>query len=189
MIINVRGTSGTGKSTVFRKIMEHFPERLRVMKEKRRQPFGYILRRPGRDRPVAVVGHYETPCGGCDTIGSYEEIYDAVRASHDAGMDVLYEGLLISGESARPIKLAKDGYPLHVLALNTPVEVCIASINERRWAKNPDKPPVKERNTIAKARAVEIAMEKIGEAGVPAEWHDRDGTVARALELLEIDDA
>ena len=186
MIINVRGTSGTGKSTVVRNIMKLADGKIRVMKEGRRQPFGYLLTFPGRKRRVALVGHYETPCGGCDTIQSYEDIYNAVRAGDDAGYDVIYEGLLISGEHARPTQLHNEGRDIRVIALNTPLDLCIESINERRWAKNPDKPPVKERNTIAKARAVEIAMQKMTEAGLETYWRDRDGAVALIKELLNV---
>lgn len=110
-----------------------------------------------------------------------------VREAHKAGHDVLYEGLLISGESARPIALHNDGFPIHVVALSTPMDVCIDSINARRREKRgPDAPPVKERNTIAKARAVEIAMGKMSDAGIPCEWHDRDGAFQRVRELLAI---
>ena len=126
-------------------------------------------------------------CGGCDTISDYETIYRLVREADDNKMDVLYEGLLISGESARPISLHQEGRNLHVIALNTPLNVCIASINERRQAKRgPDAPPIKERNTVAKARAVEIAMGKMHDAGIPVEWLDRNAALVRVKELLQL---
>ena len=186
MIINVRGTSGTGKSTVMREVMKGAKSKTRVMRDGRRQPFGYLLQYPGKKNLVAVIGHYETPCGGCDTIQSYEEIYDAVRKADDAGYDVLYEGLLISGEHARPTALHNEGRDIRVIGLSTPLDVCIDSINQRRWAKNPDKPPVKERNTIAKARAVEIAMQKMTEAGLKAVWRDRSNAIRQIKEWLNV---
>lgn len=127
-------------------------------------------------------------CGGCDTLDGYETTYAMLREAHDLGHDVLYEGLLISGESARPIAMHNEGYrPLHVIALSTPIETCIASINARRQEKRgPDAPPVKERNTVAKARAVEIAMDKMEAAGIACEWLDRDAALARVKELLNV---
>lgn len=155
--------------------------RLRLKRSGRKQPTGYLLGRgegnpPGRS--LFIPGHYEVACGGCDTLDGYETIYGMIRDAHKHGHDVLYEGLLISGESARPIALHTDGLPLTVFALNTPIDVCIDSINARRRAKRgPDAPPIKERNTIAKARAVEIAMGKIIDAGIPARWVNRDEAV------------
>lgn len=126
-------------------------------------------------------------CGGCDTISSYEEIYELVRQAHDQGHDVLYEGLLISGEAARPINLHQTGYaPLHTIVLTTPIDVCISSINQRRWAKSPDKPPVKEKNTVAKARAVELASKRLEEAGMEVHRCDRDQAFEKIRELLKI---
>ncbi len=184
MIINIRGTSGSGKSTLMKGVMAQYLHKLNIKKEGRKQPIAHVLQNEGR-RSLLIPGHYGIACGGCDTISSYEEIYDMVRRGDDEGMDVLYEGLLISGESARPIALKQEGRDIHVIALNTPLDVCIASINERRRAKRgPDAPPVKEKNTIAKARAVEIAVRKMQEAGIPCHSLDRDGALAKVRELL-----
>lgn len=173
-IINVRGTSGSGKSTLVRRIMDlyHGP-RLRIKVKGRKQPLATLLQRPD-GRSLFIPGHYETACGGCDTLSGYDQSYGLVKEAYANGHDVLYEGLLISGESQRVIDLHNGGFNVKVIALEVPIEQCIASVNTRRWAKNPDKPPVKERNTIAKARAVEIAMKKMQEAGVPTVWRNRD---------------
>jgi hypothetical protein len=105
----------------------------------------------------------------------------------DHGYDVVYEGLLVSGESARPIVLHEGGYNIRVLALNTPIDVCIDSINQRRQAKKgPDAPPVKERNTIAKARAVQIAMDKMTEAGITCVWASREEALSMLKGWLEL---
>jgi ABC-type dipeptide/oligopeptide/nickel transport system ATPase component len=187
MIINIRGTSGSGKSTLMRSVMALYPGKVRHKVPGRKQPIGYVLSREGGGTSLAVPGHYEVACGGCDTISDYETIYSKIREADGLGLDVLYEGLLISGESARPIQLHNEGRKIHVIALSTPIEVCIASINQRRQEKRgPDAPPVKERNTIAKARAVEIAMGKMADAGIPCEWLDRDAAFLRVRELLGI---
>jgi hypothetical protein len=164
--------------------------RLRFKRDGRKQPLGYLLGRGDNVEPgksLFIPGHYEVACGGCDTLDGYDTIYGLVRTAHAAGHDVLYEGLLISGESARPIALHNEGYPIQVIALNTPIDVCIDSINARRQAKKgPDAPPVKERNTIAKARAVEIAMEKMKEAGIPCQWASRDDALILIRNALRV---
>jgi predicted kinase len=175
MIINIRGTSGSGKSTLVRSITELYERKFPAKVEGRRQPIGYVFTRP-KGKTLAVIGHYETPCGGCDTITDQDEIYRRVRQSHEAGMDVLYEGLLISAETRRCIELHRDfpGY-LQVVALDTPLDVCLASINERRRAKDPDKGDVNPKNTESKFKGVQSAVRKLKSESVPADWWSRDG--------------
>ena len=104
-IINIRGTSGSGKSTLARRIMEQYPHRVVFRREGRKQPIGYLYQRDAspntKGRQLAVIGHYETPCGGCDTIQKMDDIFQLVRDSHEAGHDVLFEGLLISADMKR----------------------------------------------------------------------------------------
>lgn len=187
-IIQVRGTSGSGKSTVVREIMKRYkPGRGKFYRQGRKQPLGYTLINPqlGR-RNLVIVGHYETACGGCDTLPSYDDSIGIVREAHANGYDVLFEGLLISGEVQRCAKLHADGLPFHVIGLEVPLDVCLDSVNQRRWAKNPDKPGVNPRNTEAKYKTVQGAMRKLAEAGVPTEWQTRDGAVERILQLLGV---
>lgn len=177
MIINIRGTSGSGKSTLVRNVLACYESRTVFKEPSRRQPIGYLYHRrktlgqPGRS--LAVVGHYETACGGCDTIPNLERTFELVRQSHAAGHDVLFEGLLISSEVNRTVALHTDGLPLQIIALDTPLDICIESINQRRWAKNPDKPPVATKNTTSKHRAVELSMKRFKEAGLDACWLSR----------------
>jgi len=200
VIINIRGTSGSGKTTLTRKVMELYKSKSAVRVPDRKRPIGYIYQHPHGGRPLGVIGHYETACGGCDTITDQDHIYELVRKSHEAGMDVLYEGLLISAEVNRAVKLHQDGLPLLTVALNTPLEVCLASINERRMAdfnkrlakaeaENAEraakgrklielpepKGEVNPKNTASKFSGVKTSMKRLEEAGVRAVWADRDG--------------
>lgn len=186
MIIQLRGTSGSGKSTVVRSVMMRYgAARQKVMREGRKQPIAYVLpnKTPG-GRSLLIVGHYETACGGCDTLPSYDASIEIVRKGHEHGFDVLFEGLLISGEVARCAKLHEDGLPYVSLGLETPLDVCVDSINQRRRAKDPDKPDVNPRNTEAKFKTVQGAMRKLSERGVRTEWVTRDTALDRILELL-----
>lgn len=186
MIINIRGTSGSGKSTLVRKIVKRYDRRLLVKTEGRKQPIGYIHQVIDQSsgniigRPLAVVGHYETDCGGCDTITSMDDIYARVRAAHDANMDVLYEGLLISADANRVIALHTDGYPVKVVALSTELEVCLASVNHRRrnaaMIKGREyKGDVNPKNTASKFAGVKSSMKRIEAAGLTAVWLSREG--------------
>lgn len=182
-IINLRGTSGSGKSTLAKQIMALYGTKHRVMEEGRKQPIGYILpRREGTGlKSLGVVGHYEAACGGCDTISGYEKIFNLVRRTHEAGMDVLFEGLLISGDVKYTRMLLEEHLPLRVLALTTPIDVCIESINQRRRDKaaskvlRPDEvpdevKPVNPVNTIAKHKTLLTCMAKL--RGLGADCHE-----------------
>ncbi len=196
-IINIRGTSGSGKSTLVRAVVKMYDRRLPVKIEGRKQPIGYIHQviehvGSGHDvsekivgRPLAVIGHYETDCGGCDTITSMDDIYNRVRASHALGMDVLYEGLLISADANRVIALHTEGFPVRVVALSTPLEECLASVNHRRrnsaMLKGREyKGDVNPKNTASKFAGVKSSMRRIEAAGIPCSWESRSSS----LELI-----
>lgn len=185
MIINIRGTSGSGKSHLVRSLMELYGSRSRVMEEDRRQPIGYVLNNGGRS--LAVLGHYETPCGGCDTIPKMDKIFQLVRDSHNNGMDVVFEGLLISADIKRTLALHEEGLPLKVVALDTPIEACLAGINDRRSTRMGDKyTPVNPKNTESKFKGVKSSMAKLQEAGVAASWASRADALNIVREALKI---
>jgi hypothetical protein len=203
MIINIRGTSGSGKSTLVRKVMECYPIKSRVKEEGRKQPIGYILAK-ALHKPLALVGHYETDCGGCDTINNMDDIYNRVRLADKAGYDVLFEGLLISADANRAVALHTDALPVLVIALNTPLEQCLASVNQRRreaWERRIEainaendaldaagrklrpvpeyKGDVNPKNTMSKFAGVKSSMKRLEAAGVANVWLSRDEALAR----------
>lgn len=206
MIINIRGTSGSGKSTLVRKVRELYKgTHLRVKEDGRKQPIGYILQRACAVGPsLALIGHYETDCGGCDTIANMDDIYKRVREAHHHGYDVLYEGLLISADANRVVALHNDGFHPLVIALDTPLDLCLSSVNQRRLEAHerrvaaigrdnveraaagrrltlvPEfKGEVNPKNTQSKFAGVKSSMKRIEAAGVRAEWHSRDGALER----------
>lgn len=189
MIINLRGTSGSGKSTLARRVMTAYEgARVRIMRKGRKQPIGYILPRgleqkPGK--PLIVIGHYESPCGGCDTLKTYDDVFQAVRGAHENGYDVLFEGLLLTTETARLIELAGQ-YPMLIIGLDVPVDLCLESVNMRRRAKKPDAEPVNPKGTQSKHRTNSRAMAKFIALGLPAEWHSRESAYTRICEELGI---
>jgi len=185
MIINIRGTSGSGKSTLARNIMALYDTKVAYRREGRKQPIGYTYGTNG-GQLLSVVGHYETPCGGCDTIQKMDDIFQLVRDADALGHDVLFEGLLISADMKRTLALHTEGLDLRVVALDVDIETCLASVNQRRWAKNPDKPGVNPKNTVSKHKGVQSSMKKLKEAGVPASFCSRDEAFLLIRELLHV---
>lgn len=167
MIINIRGTSGSGKSTLVRNILASYQGggQDREMIEKRRQPLSYLLRAAGLG-PLRVLGHYETACGGCDTItDGYDRIWQLAREAHARGEHVLMEGLLLSTEHARTVQAVRDGLPVSVIQLDTDLETCIRRVGERRLARG-DERPLNPANTEAKHKGIERVCERLRQDGV-----------------------
>ena len=213
MIINLRGTSGSGKTHLARQIMDRFGARKVYHKPGRTQPIGYTFAHPNGGPDLAVVGHYETACGGCDTIASLDEIFQLVRLSHKLGHHVLFEGLLASGEMNRAMALHNDGLPFEVLIIDITLEECLASVNARRRAKweervatteafnaelvakgskaqprpIPEEPKgVNHCNTKSKWMTVKRGAMLFEQAGVPLTVGSREVILDRALELLGV---
>lgn len=179
MIFNIRGTSGSGKSTLVRELMESYQSRVPYREKGRKQPIGYVCDNhlTSGVEPLAVVGHYETACGGCDTISKTGHIFDLVRQFYAEGYHVVFEGLLISAEVNRTAKLHLDDYPLCVVALDrVPIGLCLASVNQRRMARLGLEKfiPVKEKNTRSKFRGVQLSMDRLSLLGVEVVSCDRD---------------
>ena len=149
VIINPRGTSGSGKTELVRRILAQYGWQrsadfkgaggLRaIYREGRSRPLGYRLGHPLGGQPLVVIGHYEVTSGGCDTIrasdGGLEEIMRRASDYAAAGHNVLIEGLRLSSEYERSAQLARS-HSLHVLHLTTPLEQCARNLVWRRRAR------------------------------------------------------
>lgn len=197
-IITIRGTSGSGKTTLARRIMELYGSRQPRYKERRKQPLYYDLYGIDGDvgaeasggvmsrMPLTVLGHYESATGGGDTISDGQDyIAELVREHHERQHDVLYEGLVVSSDFSRVAAMHNDGLPIHVIALNTPLDVCLESVKMRRAAKGNDS-PLNPKTTTEKHRAVAAMVPRFRAAGVPTHFVDRDEAFEIALELLKL---
>jgi len=193
MIVNIRGTSGAGKTTVVRWVMDQFDSKVNLMRTgakvevvgPRKRPYGYLLK--SNDPAIKdcfLVGHYETACGGCDTIPSYDAIFALIREADDAGLNVLFEGLLLSEDFKRTAPLHEEGRDLLVVAIDLPLDECIESINARRRLKKPDAEPVNPGNTTRRFRSVIKKLEKMEDFGITVIRADR--THAREIALAAL---
>ncbi len=193
MIIQIRGTGGSGKSTLVRAVMDRYRNRLPVFEEGRRQPIGYVLSNATAEvgqeptRALYIPGHYETPCGGCDTISTgFDKIFELVRTAHANHYDVLFEGMMLCSDVRRVIDLQNDGIPLSIVDLDVDEDTCIESINIRRRAKNPDAKPVNEKNTRARHRMCIKGRGKLVNAGVTVFHLNREEALPHILGLLAL---
>jgi hypothetical protein len=167
MIINIRGTNGSGKTTVIRRLMDHYGQTaVRVRAGE------IVAHRLGCG--AMVVGRYVskadpstlTPTGGCDTITTQDEVCDAVRRFSKRG-SVLFEGLLISGLWFRYDALARELAirDYRWVFLNTSLEECIARTLARRQKAGNTKPFDPEKSLVGKFYSVQRCHEKAADAG------------------------
>ncbi len=198
VIINPRGTSGSGKTELVRRILAQYGWRRRadfagaggvefIYREGRRRPFGYRLGHPLGGRPLAVVGHYEVTSGGCDTIraadGGLEEIMRRAADYAVTGHDVLIEGQRLSSEYERSAELARS-HRLHILRLTTPLDRCARNLVWRRRARRDTWPAVAGAVAV-EHKMVERACERLGQYAT-VEALRFDAALARAQDLLGI---
>lgn len=166
MVINLRGTGGSGKTTLCRAIIAEFG----LTKDLRNgspKAYAHTGSGPG-GHPLAVVGDYTAVTGGCDGIKTQDEVcarvLDLARDHH-----VLFEGLLISGLHSRYSNLAhhlRDAGlgPMVIAFLDTPLALCLQRTQQRRDARGA-KTPFNPQNTIAKYGAVVSCRAKFAADG------------------------
>lgn len=156
MIINIRGTHGSGKSTVVKTILDRYESDVESSNDKGK-PNNYIVSIPWLKRKLYVIGSYVTACGGCDGIQPYTEIWPRIEKFAELG-HVMLEGALVSssyGNIGRASEIYGDDFVFAFM--DTPIEVCIERIRQRRLSKGNDK-PLNPANTIKKFEAVERSI-------------------------------
>ena len=184
MIINIRGTSGAGKSTLVRAIMAQYTTKLAHFVEKRKQPIGYTLYRAGL-KPLYIPGHYETACGGSDTLKTYDQIFGLVREADANKKNVLFEGMLLCSDTKRIAQLSEDIEDTVVISLATPADQCCDNIRKRRAAKG-DVKELNETNTRNRYAYEQKQIVKLQSAGVDIRtlvYEDALSTVKQLLNL------
>lgn len=189
-IINPRGTGGSGKTELARRVLAAYGwteggQVEPLLRAGREKPIGYKLRHPRAGRPLVVLGHYERTSGGCDTIpaadGGLDEIFRLADYWASAGHDVLLEGSAWSAEHHRSALLARR-HRLHVLHLSTGAEEAARNLAGRRRVRRSSWPLIL-RTVQAQRGSIEAACDKLRGAAF-VEEHDFDGALSRARTLL-----
>lgn len=182
MIIQVVGTNGAGKSTLVRTVLDEAkradPDWQALFRGKRLVASEVRFKDGGG---LFVPGHYNTPCGGCDSLKTVDQVFDLVRRGAEQSYDVLFEGIIAQDSFERIVALSGE-YDLTVIGLNTPLDVCLASIADRRLRRG-DSRKLDPKNTIDRARRCARTLDKLEAAEVKVMRLSRDEALAwcRAL--------
>ena len=183
-ILNVRGTGGSGKSTLVRGITACYPQVTPCFVDSRKTPIGYLCERP-MGASLFVVGSYERPCGGGDTLPTPGAVFDLVEEQAGLARDVIFEGIIAQDNTTRTMIL-HERFRLVVIGLLIPIETCLTSIRDRRQARG-DAKPLNPKNTIARARSVERSLTKLAASGVDVRtFDDRALAFEAACAVLDV---
>lgn len=129
MIINIRGTSGSGKTWVARQLIDRWGIKETVGVKK-----GYLLDTPAHD--TFLLGKYaEAGTGGADTIKDMNEVERIVLEQAGLNRHVVFEGIRVNGVYNRWIDAARksSSHVWQFIILETPLAVCIDNVNRRRF--------------------------------------------------------
>ena len=185
-IVNIRGCNGSGKTTIVRRFLERLPTT--PLGGKPSRPAGYQVDASswGISAPIFVVGSYENACGGADGINTQQEIAERVTKAHPLG-HVLVEGLLMSKSSA-------NGHVAPILKqhgaifafLDTPWDVCLERVLNRRKAAGNDKPFDPEKTMRSAYEQCHRSHELLTEAGgYDVRWLDWQDPVTGVINYLK----
>jgi hypothetical protein len=176
-VISIRGSNGAGKTWVARRIMEHADQDFR---KKMTLDNGVLI---NIYRNFVILGSYDRVCGGCDTIKTPQQVWDAVvecaQFTH-----VIYEGVIVGNVYEPTIilneRLKAVGAKLMPICLNTPFEKCV---NKRRAEEG--KPPIaKTDNILTNDKKNISSARKLHQAGLEPHWVSPEEAVAIALKEL-----
>lgn len=141
-IVQLRGTSGSGKTTAMRALFDHLGG-MRPVKyndSRTKVPKVRVYKAEMAKTDIYVLGDYnpERSAGGCDTIPTVQETIDLIERYGSRPYSlVVFEGLLLAhswgalGEYVHP----RWGERYINAFLDTPVETCIQRVTQRRAGK------------------------------------------------------
>ena len=181
MIIDIRGTNGSGKSHIVHEILRRHPV-----------TGGFVVEANGDTADVLhveplnlfILGDYDKVCGGCDGIPTQDLIEACVREFADKGT-VLLEGLLVGHTFERWNRLAMDLQPIpyKFLFLDTPEQVCIDRVKARRLARGNDK-PYDPKNLTKDWHQCRRVKERLEQAGRDVAWLRHESAPADVLRMV-----
>lgn len=159
MIIQIRGTSGSGKTWAMRQVMQQLGHWKEHHLPGRRKPAFYTQGR------IAILGHYENVCGGCDTFKNYGQLHEALDAALGLERSVILEGLMLSDDVQQTLKMhsAYGGVRAIYLAVN--LTDCIARVKERR-AERGQGPEFNEEKLKNRQAQIERTKPRLDAAGI-----------------------
>lgn len=186
-VINLRGTSGSGKSFIGHSFLREFPhEEIYEEGWNKTKPRLVGYRLPGN---LVVLGSYKAAGGGMDTFSPHDrtQAIKLVRNHIETGAHIFFEALVISSTVPRYIDMVNelhDGGVMHkddfvFPFMDTPFDLCIQQIYKRNGGK-----PIKEENVHAHWKYMRRCKQRLADAGMHVEDIDHTRGYEQVKELL-----
>lgn len=167
MIINIRGTNGSGKSTIVFDLMEKYGYTPHVPPEWNAHKWEAVqIHAPFGD--VYAIGQYKTQCGGCDGVPTQNEICRLVKKYAKKG-HVIFEGVIVSTIFQRYVDLLPKLGTHRILFINTPLKTCISRIKKRR-KKRGATGTFKEDQVASKFRGQQRQIQRLEDGYPQLDW-------------------
>ncbi len=184
MLVSIRGTNGSGKTTIVRAFLDQFKGVPIYGVLGPRSPESYALNVKGIQRPLYVLGSYHTISGGLDQVQPYDLILGLIE-KYAAKGHVVFEGVIVSSSYGRVRRLLEKWGQEAVMAfLTTSLEDCLKNVQKRRNARD-DVREFNPKNTTSKYNQILKSRTTIAEAGkLRGVDIDPNKGVAQVLELL-----
>lgn len=172
-IVAIKGTNGSGKSTVVRALIAHLGKQATLRFNSKEA--GYRCKY--EDGSLFVLGKYKTAaCGGLDSSFSYGGAADDLLLCIDklAGQGhVVCEGVIAITSYGHDRmtrfadKLKRKGHRMIFAHIDTPADLCVERVKQRRTeAGNPK--PFNPEKLLDKYESILKSQEKLREAGCDA---------------------
>jgi hypothetical protein len=173
MIVTIRGTNGSGKSTIVKRFLElPHSEIYGALGPKR--PEAYFVRNLPGKQLLYVIGPYQSKTGGCDALPlSAEELVALLekyrlRCKGGLAHHMLFEGVVISTYyGAVGEWLARNKGDVIVGFLDTPIQTCLQALGERGANRG-------TKNVESKIKAISSVKKHMTDAGIRTETLSRD---------------
>lgn len=167
MILDIRGTNGSGKSFIPHSLIKAFGSG---------NAFGSNVpcTEINTPTPIICIGRYKTQCGGADGVTSQAAICATIENictgnHHLKTFHVLVEGCIVASVYTRWQQLAawatRKRIDYDFLFLDTPLELCINRVRLRRRQAGNDEPFEPSKTLIPRHHAIQRVKDKLVTAG------------------------
>lgn len=174
MIFNIRGTNGSGKSTIAESFIKKGAEEVDLViyeaptkrkPENRKIVKGYLSQWADIGS-VCVVGPYTNKIGGMDRIKTFALQRDAIRAATKLADTVICEGVLASTVYSSWADFFEEMEDVVVLYLDTPLETCYERIKQRQIETTGETKEIKTDQVAAKVKMIESTRQRFNKLGI-----------------------
>lgn len=186
-VVKIGGCNGSGKTSIVRGVLSHIGCTPGIGSKVSGYKFPYDT------ATVAVLGDYspERACGGMDTITDKDQRLGLVKSNARDGQIVFYEGL-ITGKTYGAMGALSDRQKGHWIYafMDTPFEVCVERVLQRRKAKGNDAPFDPERTmrpTFKSCASVAARAAAEGHRVVMIDHRLKPATAAKKLLTLALE--